>query len=519
MMKKEKKKIQKTSRLSRQFKLLNPKNLAKEVHVYGYNYSWKMHMFLNVCSLLGISAIGILFQMKPGYLAVIFLAVLFVLPMLIRDMYKRAYEQKRFADVTTYMEQMLYSFQKSGKVSFALEETVELFEGGQMRECIEEAIAYLRAGRSATEKGVLREALERIEQPYHCPKIVTVHELLVHGEEYGGDMENSVFLVLNDIEVWKRSGYKLQADKKKSHADNLISIVTATILCAVALYVLDAMSRLFPGKTGVQIFSVPVIQISSMLFILFLFYVLVKSTKSLTDNWLEKQSIQDEGVLRRGYQMVTHYDEAKEKKKSILWSLPCLIGGLPALLFGQRWIGVLCLLTAVVMLLQHKLGYHVAKKELHKELYLALPQWLMQIALLLQSNNVQVSIAKSMDGAPVVLQEELRQLQERLEKDPGGLKAYTDFCREFDVPEAQSCMKMLHAISESGTGNAKIQIHNLIERVHEMQDMADGIRDKQLAFQMRMLFSYPVAGATAKLLVDLTVGMIYMFQMLGNMGL
>ena len=223
--------------------------------------------------------------------------------------------------------------------------------------------------------------------------------------------------------------------------------------------------------------------------------------------------------MRHGYQMVTHYDEAKEKKKSILWSLPCLIGGLPALLFGQRWIGVLCLLTAVVMLLQHKLGYHVAKKELHKELYLALPQWLMQIALLLQSNNVQVSIAKSMDGAPVVLQEELRQLQERLEKDPGGLKAYTDFCREFDVPEAQSCMKMLHAISESGTGNAKIQIHNLIERVHEMQDMADGIRDKQLAFQMRMLFSYPVAGATAKLLVDLTVGMIYMFQMLGNMGL
>ena len=197
-MKKEKKKIRKTSRLSRQFKLLNPKNLAKEVHVYGYNYSWKLHMLLNLCSLLGISAIGILFQMKPGYLAVVFAAVLFVLPMLIRDMYKRAYEQKRFADVTTYMEQMLYSFQKSGKVSFALEETVELFEGGQMRECIEAAIAYLRAGRAATEKGVLREALEHIEKPYHCPKIVTVHELLVHGEEYGGDMENSVFLLLND---------------------------------------------------------------------------------------------------------------------------------------------------------------------------------------------------------------------------------------------------------------------------------------------------------------------------------
>ena len=80
-------------------------------------------------------------------------------------------------------------------------------------------------------------------------------------------------------------------------------------------------------------------------------------------------------------------------------------------------------------------------------------------------------------------------------------------------------MKMLHAISESGTGNARIQIDNLIQRVHEMQDMADQIRDKQLAFKMRMISSYPVFGATAKLLVDMTVGMLYMFQMIGNIGM
>ncbi len=518
-MKKKKKKVQKESFLSGRFGLLNPKNLAKEVHVYGYNYSWKMHMLLNVCSLLGISVIGVLFQMRPGYLAVIFLAVLILLPMLIRDMYKRAYEQKRFADVTTYMEQMLYSFQKSEKVSFALEETMEVFEGGLMRDCIEEALSYLRTGYARTEKGVLREALERIEVSYRCTKIMAVHELLVNGEEYGGDMDNSVFLLLNDIEVWKRSGYKLQANKKKSHTDNLISIVTATILCAVALYVLDAMSRLFPAKTSIRIFDVPVIQVSSMLFILFLLYVLVKSMRSLTDNWLEKQSVQDERTLRRSYELVTSYDETKERKKSILWSAPCLAGGMIAFALGHPVLGMLCILGTVILLLQHKIGFYVAKKELHKEMYLALPQWLMQIALLLQSNNVQVSIAKSMNGAPVVLQEELRQLQGRLQRDPGGLKAYTDFCREFDVPEAQSCMKMLHAISESGTGNAKIQINNLIQRVYEMQDMTERIREGQLAFQMRLLFSYPVVGATAKLLVDLTVGMIYMFQILGKMGM
>ena len=32
--------------------LLNPKNLAHEVHVYGYDFSWKIHVFLLLCSLI-----------------------------------------------------------------------------------------------------------------------------------------------------------------------------------------------------------------------------------------------------------------------------------------------------------------------------------------------------------------------------------------------------------------------------------------------------------------------------------
>lgn len=79
-------------------------------------------------------------------------------------------------------------------------------------------------------------------------------------------------------------------------------------------------------------------------------------------------------------------------------------------------------------------------------------------------------------------------------------------------------MKMLHAISESGTGNADIQIHELMKRVNEMQGRADEIKNRSISFQMKMIFAYPVIGATIKLLIDLTVGMLYMFQMLGSMG-
>lgn len=79
-------------------------------------------------------------------------------------------------------------------------------------------------------------------------------------------------------------------------------------------------------------------------------------------------------------------------------------------------------------------------------------------------------------------------------------------------------MKMLHAFSESGTGNIRVQMNHLLERVVEMQESADEMQNDSIAFRMKLIFSYPVAAATVKLLIDLSVGMIVMMQILGNMG-
>ena len=512
-MKKEKKK-----KRFQKLKLLNPKNLSAEVHVYGYNFSWKAHMLVVLCTLLGICSIGVLFKLESTYFIITLLAACVMLPVLVLETYKRMYEQKRFADAVTYAEQILYSFQKNGKVISALRETREIYEDGQMKQAIEDAIVHLEIGCAETEKGVLREALEMIEKQYACVKIHMVHELLISSEEFGGDVSNSILLVLNDIELWKRRGYKLQADKKTSHTDNIISIVVATILCAAALYVLDAMGKMFPNVERFNIFGVGVIQISSFVFILFLMFVLAKSIRSLTENWLNNEALMDADYILSSYDTVMNYDEKKEKKKSILFALPFAVGTAASFYFENVWIAVICILLVAFMLMQHRVGYSMAKKDVNRELYIALPQWLIEIALLLQGNNVQVSIAKSRVEAPAVLQKELLLLTERLQQEPDKLSSYTDFCKDFDVPEVQSCMKMLHAISESGAGNADVQINNLIQRVNEMQDMADNIRNESIAFRMKMLFSYPVLAATVKLLIDLTLGMFYMLQLLGNMG-
>lgn len=463
--------------------------------------------------------VGVVFQLQTGCLAVIMAAMMLLLPVLVLDVFLKMFEQKRFSDAATYMEQMLYSFQKSEKVLLALKETRELFEDGQMRRLIQEAVRYTERGQAQTQGGILREALGIIENAYSCTKLRTVHELLISAETYGGETEQSVLLLLEDLELWKRRCYRLQRDKKISHRDNLISIAVATVLCGVALYVLDAMKGLFVTATvPFDIFRVPVIQYSSLFFLLFSLFVFAKSTKNLSRNWLKEEGTPEETYIMESYRMVTEYDKRREKRKSLLWAAPFLTGAAACLFLHRKWIGILCLGAACFLLLQHRTGYELAKRDVTEAMYLSFPQWLMEMGLLLQGNNVQVSIGRSMQTAPEVLKPELEKLSERLRAEPERLSSYTDFCKEFDIPEASGCMKMLHAISESGTGNAKIQIQELMKRVAEMQAKADEIRNRNSSFRMKMIFAYPVMAATLKLLIDLTVGMLYMFRMLGGMG-
>lgn len=510
--------MNKKRRIWRGFALLNPKNLAREVHIYGYHFSWKAHSAWILGALIGSCMLGLLLQLEAIYVVIIVAAVSLVLPILVLDMYKRMYEQKRFGDVVAYMEQMLYSFRKTGKVTGALKETRELFPEGQMRKCIDAAICHMELGKPKTAQGVLVEGLELVEEHYGCAKLTMVHELLRTTEAYGGEAEASILMILEDIEAWKKRKYQLQAEKKKFHVDNLISIVVAVILCAVALYVLEAMRQMFGTGDTTSIFSISVIQVSSTVFIMLLLRILVKSTKELTEDWLNESDVHTAGYVMHSYDLVVNYENGGNRRENI-WLIAVLI---LIIIISFIWKKAVLAGIAVMLLggvlVYHKMAYRLAKKDVTEAMYLALPQWLIELMLLLQHNNVQVALAKSVDGAPPVLKNELNLLRERISQSPGELQTYTGFCQKFDLPEVSGCMKMLHAFSENGTGDLSVQMNQLLARVRQMQESADAIRDGKIAFQMKLIFSYPVLAAIIKLLIDLTVGMVLMLQVLGNIG-
>lgn len=495
------------------FKLLNPKNLQKEVHTYGYNFSAKTHVLILFLTLLGMIAIGLLFRIGVTGMVIIGVAALLMIPLLVIDMYKRMYQHKRFEDVLTYMEQMLYSFQKSGKILASLRETAECFNGGEMRDAIDKAINYIEDGRVQTDDGLLKEGLSFIEQKYSCTKLFMVHELMLSAEEYGGDFDRSLTMVLQDLDVWKRRVYRLQQEKKVTHTDNVLSILMCTALCAVSLYVIDYMKVMFNTDALMDIFKNVVVQCTSVVFILVCMYVFLKSNRSLTRNWLSDHDTAEDDKIKKAYDDVKNYDEKKEFKLSVLLAAPFFIAAVPVYMFFSKILGIACIVVGGFLSMQHKIGINLARTDVVNAMYVAFPQWLMDMALLLQNNNVQVSIEKSKDNAPAVLEKELEALQERIQEDPEKLTSYTQFCAGFDIPESQSSMKMLYSISEAGVGSAQEQITNLLKNISEMQEQADKVQDENASFKMKLIFNYPAAAAATKMMIDMIIGMVVMFQL------
>ena len=112
-------------------------------------------------------------------------------------------------------------------------------------------------------------------------------------------------MLLEDLEVWKRRGYKLQAQKKQQHTDNIISIIVATALCAIALYVIDGMRDLFPSvAVSTSIMKLPLIQLTSFVFLLWELWVLARSFRSMSSDWLQSGEIKDTEYLLHCYDKI-----------------------------------------------------------------------------------------------------------------------------------------------------------------------------------------------------------------------
>lgn len=486
--------------------LLNPKNLQKEIDEYGYSFSMGKYMVFIVAAIAASVVCGLIFSLKWYFVLLPAIVGILSLPSLILSGYKNMYEHKRFLDVSDYMEQILYSFKGTNKILHALRDTQTLYEtGGKMHSTIQRAVKYIEEGNEAED--LYREAFSIIEGEYPCKRLRSIHEYLKSVEENGGENDMTIDLLLQDKAIWSDNIVLLQEDKKAARTKIIMSIAVTLILALI----FHAVYRSMPPQYSIiqNIATQTVTSIYLALNIL----IFRKANKELSKSWIEREEM-DEKKIMRYYELVTKYDEKKERKKSMYIAAPFFVAVIPFLIFGKIYFALAAAAAGFFMLNQHKIGYRTAYDVIVREINQSFPGWLMNMALLLQANNVQVSISKTIPYAPAVLKTDLQNMVDGLKRDPDSIDPYLEFLSMFKLSSVQSAMKMLYAISESGTGDAQSQITVLVQRNSKLMDKAEKLMNEKNLAGMNGIFYLPQVTVSFQTIVNMVV---FMLVFLGQM--
>ena len=102
-------------------------NLIAEIEKFGYKVSVKSLLGTFASVVAGCIAAGYLFKLKPmGYVIVCIVAVMCTFSIIYQS-YKAKYEQRRFSDVSIYLERMIYYFSSGITILDSLELIIKVF--------------------------------------------------------------------------------------------------------------------------------------------------------------------------------------------------------------------------------------------------------------------------------------------------------------------------------------------------------------------------------------------------------
>ena len=426
----------------------------------------------------------------------------FMVP-LYRKRYRKIVESRqRFYDVSLYLDTILYAFVKEQKVELAVRDVHQSLPEGKMKTLVGMAHDYMTMTYDEVE--ILAESLAMIDQEYPCKRMKDVHKFMTHVEYYGGEIEKPVNLLLADKARWEKRIKEEIINRNKQFMDVLLSVIASIAICGAIIY-LPIMDIDISGEWLLQIFAFLVIVVDTQ--------ILYGAQKYLAVDWIEVQLHENDEFYQNKMQEYQDYDEKGQKRVSLFLGAIGVVVSAVVFCLGNQWLTVFCLLLTLLFFNQHKVGRGLMERKLQREIKYAFPNWLLDLVLLLQSENVQVALQKSKEYVPGVLRRELYRLTEQLEMEPESARPYHEFLKGFGIPEVHSAMGILYSISIGNSGNADKQISELVDKNLELLDTTEKDMLKRQASGMQVLFLLPVLTASFKLVVDMVVLMLQFMQM------
>lgn len=293
-------------------------------------------------------------QLNWGFIAVMMGISVFLVLYLGQLKEKEAFQIQKMESSAFYMEQMIYSFKKHHKIPAALSD-VSRMTGEPLKSYVNQALDRLEE--TETEEALFSYGLACIETEYGCPLMRVLHGFLIHVEEQGGECDAALHILLEELRTWKKSRKAFLSRKKAIQTKLSLAIVLSCVICV-------SVTRMVPS--GEEITSQTVYQwCTGIGLILFqLLYMAFCRMAALSD-WQDQKTEAKEDTEREQNRIEKLYEEASSEV--------------------------------------HGMRYLKAVRNLEKEIMLYFPEWLFDLILRLQTENVQIAISNSLQNAPMVL--------------------------------------------------------------------------------------------------------------------
>lgn len=479
--------------------LLLYKNLAAEMAAYGEKLTLKKLMMEYLKMTVICLITGYIYRLPLWGYAIIIITALLLVPFIMLNNVKSMYETKRCHDVMRYYEKMLANFRNEQKVYTSLIETEKIFPDGEMKGVIQAAINYIE---TTSETGKVEEkALQLIEDAYPVERIRYMHRFLLQTDYQGGNPAMGVEVLSMDKNMLDRRISEFQQKIKMSKTINKVGIILTLLLCALLTNIDTFIPQI---QDYINISTNIMAQITAVMLIVFMLWFYKNLTKKMIINWVgEDSSITDE-KWEQTYNKYVNYDMNKQRAKSIVYAfivflftviLYCITKSKPLLIFG---IGI-----SIAAAMLYKLAYFSLKRRVLREIKAAFPLWLIQLSLLLQYENVQMAIAKSYENAPGILRTPIREMLQKLDKDPESAEPFKEFLNNIegagDVTEA---VITLYTISLRREDTAEEQFKELIIKNLQLTDLNEKAKnDDTVTLYKQMIFSPTLAGSL-KMIAD-----------------
>lgn len=484
------------SKLKKFFSMFSISNLKGEVKTLGYEITTKNIMIL----LFALIFAGFIssFLLKLEWRFVLLLIVFFImcLPSLVITKFKHDFEKRRFNDIVSYMEQLIYAFHKSGKIRSALQDVYEV-STGHIKYLVKRMLDII--DNDMTTSKLYEKAFALIYSEYNCTRLKTLQDYLLTVENNGGKAAVSLNILLEDIRAWSERVLTYQADRKSIQTKTAVSIFCAMFSCGI-------MINLIPADYSSQIVASNVYQVATCVILMLNVLIYIIAANKVCMSYLDNELNRGKAVIVKSQiQYLADWANKNHFKTSIIKCALCVPVLALCLYYKFNYL-VLPVAIVMIFMLIHDFMYKAAcVKSVTREIKKLFPVWLRNLVLYLQVDNVHVAIRNSYENCPDLLKPEVASLISNLEKDPVTMKPYNRFLKAYSVPELELAVHYLYSIATFGSDDMLAQLDYLIQQNNKLEIVEENIRNEDSIASFSLIILAPMLLAVAKLMVDLVM--------------